>query len=108
MTTDTEFERRLNQRDSASNFAEIHNRINGLAADGAMLKKYVETLHSEVRDIRTQTISTQTWVEDNSKVTREVKEILMSFKTVGHFAKWITTVAASVAVVFGIVHGWFK
>jgi hypothetical protein len=78
-----------------------------VAADARLLKRTVESLYIEMRDIRTETKNTQTWVEDNAKVTREVRDILTSFHIIGSFAKWLTTVAAAIAFAWGITDGWF-
>ena len=107
-TEEEYFNALLNMRDSKGDLVEIHNRINTLSAEAGLLKKYVETLHTEVRDIRTETKNTQKWVEDNAKVTREVRDILTSFNVISSAAKWITTVAAAIAIVVAIAKGWFR
>jgi predicted nucleic acid-binding Zn-ribbon protein len=107
MTTDAEFEKRLNQRSSDRELTNIHTRINDLSADAGMMRKNLDALHHEMRDIRTQTTSTQKWVEDNSKITREIRDLLGSFAVISSFAKWITTVAAAITIAWAITKGWF-
>lgn len=106
--TDEEYNALLNARDSKEAFILIDRRMNDLSADAGMLRKFVESLHIEVRDVRTQTITTQKWVEENATVTREVRDILGSFSFIGSVAKWLTTVAAALAIVWAITKGWFK
>ena len=98
----------LNMRDSKDEFVKVHNRVNDLSANAALLKAFVEAMHNEVKDIRSETKNTQRWVEDNAKVTREVRDILTSFHVISSAAKWLTTVAAAVAVIWAISKGWFK
>lgn len=86
----------------------LDRRINDMHAEAGLLKRFVESLHGEMRDIRTLSVNTQKWVEDNANVTREVRDILTSFSVISSAAKWLTTVAAAVGIIWAITQGWFK
>lgn len=131
--TEAQFNELMNQRDSKealllidrrmNEMKEHHRdtiilvdrRLNEISADAGIQKKLVESLHVELRDVRTQTTNTQRWVEDNSKITREVRDILSSFRLAGLISKWIiiigaalTTMGVGITFMYGVVHGWFK
>jgi phosphatidate phosphatase PAH1 len=123
--TDEEYNALLDQRNSKADFVDVHNKISELATsvhrridvlsgDVQAQQRNMQSLHEEMRDIRTQTKETQTWVQDSAKVTREVRDILTTGRLVKDASKWvlvvgaaISTIVAGILFVWGVIHGWF-
>ena len=57
----------------------------------------IETLVSDMTDLKTQHGEIKRLLDENTKTTVEVRDILTTFKTLGAFAKWFSAIAAAVA-----------
>lgn len=42
-------------------------------------------------------------IEENTAITKDVRDILSTFRIVGKAAKWLTAVSAAI---IGVYHGW--
>lgn len=61
----------------------------------------IDTLSADVAELKRQ-------MTENTIITKQVKEVLDSFKLVASVAKWITTVAAAIALAWqglGFIRG---
>ena len=68
----------------------------------------VELLQREMLVIHAKVEALQAWVTDNAEVTRDVRDLLASFRVSGNIAKWIATMLALVAGGFAVAKGWLN
>jgi uncharacterized protein YoxC len=101
------------QRANDGHIAEIKAAVSELKVDVAEIKAnaanattVAATLHGDVQEVKTSLSTVQAWVEDNAAVSRDIKEILTSFKFIGSISKWLAVVLASVATTYAAIKGW--
>lgn len=67
----------------------------------ALLQKEMLIVHAKVDAL-------QAWVTDNAEVTRDVRDLLASFRVSGNVAKWIAAVLAAIAAGLAIAKNWIR
>src|ERR1017187_9323699 len=101
------------QRTNDGHIAEIKQDVAVLKEDVAEIKanasisaNTVATLHADMQEVKKGVDKTQSWVEDNTAITREIKDTLTSFRFIGAISKWLAVVLASVATTYAAIKGW--
>ena len=67
---------------------------------------HIRTLYTEIHAVRGKVDTLQAWVKDNSEVTREVRDLLSTFKVSRSVANWVVKVGGAVAIVYAGFKGW--
>ena len=71
-------------------------RINQLQAD-------VKHLHADLEEAKSVAQENARLLAENTQVTKDIRDILGTFKVVGALAKWLTIVGGFFV---GVYHGW--
>ena len=64
----------------------------------------LDALTAAVETLKAQHVVLQAGLDENNKTTKEVRDILATFHTLGRVAKWISYIAGAVAAVWAALH----
>lgn len=67
-------------------------------------EEVVPKLEAEVNALKGEVAALKAEVQTNTRMTAEIKDILVSFRVIAAVAKWITTVGAGAAIVWALFH----
>lgn len=79
--------------------------------DPAECNKHLEKLNelsNSIRLITEHQTTMQGWITDNAEVTRDVRDLLTTFKVSRSIAKYVTNVGGAIAIVYAGYKGWLS
>lgn len=77
-------------------FADIRAKFTAIEGNMALQADATLGLQTDVTELKTE-------MKVNTAVTTEVRDILTTFKTLGTFAKWISSIGAAI---LGLIAAW--
>lgn len=78
------------------------------AHDPCQQTDQITLLAASVNAISEHQASMQIWITENSEVTREVRDLLTTFKVSRAVANWITKIGGAIAIIYAGYKGWFS
>ena len=61
---------------------------------------------SRLDAVESRLVKVEDLLVENTKTTTEVRDILTTFKTLGMFAKWVSSIGAALIGLFVAIKGW--